>query len=501
VTVAARIRRRFERLSLRARLMLIGLGGIALTLLGGGYAFYAALTVALDKTLDDGALASAHEVVRLVQADRLPSLVPVSGAQVVQVVDAQQRVVAGSATADRLTPLLGPDELAEALLGRAVEVPGSRAGLAVPLRVRAVAAQSADGPVSVLVALPVGDVLASRSALRTGLLVVLPLVLLALGAVAWRVIGSTLRPVEELRAGAERISGTSREDRLAVPVAADEIRALALTLNEMLDRLAAGRARQRSVVADAAHELRSPLASIRTQLEVAERLGEGGTLPGELLLDVDRLTRLVEDLLLLARADADTRGPAEPGRFDATRLLAELARSRSAARVSVRLAAGSPVSVVADREELRRALQNLLDNAVRHAGSAVELDAAETGDRVQLLVRDDGPGLPPEERERVFERFTRRDDARSRDVGGSGLGLPIARELVTRAGGSVELRPGAPPWSLQAVVELPAPPSAAAAGVDSADHEPVSELTAASPRASLASQPHHDVAGRPTTGP
>ena len=452
-------RRPLARLSLRARLMVIGVGGVALALLAAGFAFYGALTLTVDRTLDEGALASAREVALLVEADRLPSLVPVSGAQVVQVVDAQHRVVAGSATADRLTPLLRPPELSRALAGEAVRVPGSRAGLAVPLRVRAVPARAADGPVSVLVALPVGDVLASRAALRTGLLVAFPLVLLALAAVAWRVIGSTLRPVEELRAGAERISGAGREERLAVPAAADEVRALALTLNQMLDRLAAGRSRQRSFVADAAHELRSPLASIRTQLEVAERLGEGGSLPGELLVDVDRLTRLVEDLLLLARADADDRGPARPQRFDLSALAAEVGASRTGGRVPLRVRPGPPAPVLADPEELRRAVQNLLDNADRHAASAVELSTEVATGVVRLVVRDDGPGLPADERERVFQRFARRDDARSRDVGGTGLGLPITRELVTRAGGSVRLLPDTAPWSLQAVVELtPAAP-------------------------------------------
>jgi signal transduction histidine kinase len=478
VSTGGGARRRFDRLSLRARLMLVSVGGVALTLLAGGFAFYAALTFAVDRTLDDGALATARQVAALIATDRLPSLVPVSGAQVVQVVDAQQRVIAGSATADRLTPLLQPGELAEALRGQVVRVPGARAGMAVPLRVRAVPAKSSEGSVSVLVALPVGDVLAGRAALRTGLLVVFPLVLLALGAVAWRVVSSTLRPVEELRAGAQRISGTRQEERLAVPAAADEIRALALTLNEMLDRLAAGRARQRSFVADAAHELRSPLASIRTQLEVAQRLGEGGALPSELLVDVDRLTRLVEDLLLLARADADTRGPTRPSRFDAALLLTELGSGRDGARVRVSVAPGPSAPVLADREELRRALQNLLDNAVRHARTAVELAVRLTPGTVALVVRDDGPGLPAHERERVFERFARRDDARSRDVGGSGLGLPITRELVTRAGGTVRLVEGPPPWSLEAVIELPTAPVAGPA--EAAPSRTGSQLGAAS---------------------
>ena len=441
-------------MSLRVRLIVIGVTGVGLALLAGGFAFYGALTFAVDRTLDAGALAAADEVAALVEAGRLPSPVPVSGAQVVQVVDAQQRVVAGSATADRLTPLLRPDELARALVGEAVQVPGARAALAVPLRVRAVRADGAEGPVSVLVALPVGDVLAVRAALRTGLLTLFPLVLVALAAVAWRVVGSTLRPVEELRSQAERISGTGRTERLRVPAADDEVHALAVTLNQMLDRLAAGRARQRSFVADAAHELRSPLASIRTQLEVAERLGEGGQLPAELLVDVERLSRLVEDLLLLARADADTRGPARMLPVEVGALLAEVAE-RTPGRVPVAVRPGPPVTVLADPEELRRVVQNLLDNAVRHAGTAVELAVVAADGRVRLAVLDDGPGLPAQERERVFERFTRLDDARSRDVGGTGLGLPIARELAARAGGTVRLEDAPPPWRLQAVVELP----------------------------------------------
>ncbi len=444
-------------LTLRARLMLIGLGGVAAALLVGGAAFYAALTFAVDRTLDNEALASANEVAALVDARQLPSPVPVSGAQVVQVVDADHRVVGGSVTADRLTPLLRRDELATALGGAAVVVPGSRAALSTPLRVRAVAAGPSNARVSVLVALPVGDVLASRAALRRGLLIVFPLVLAVMAAVAWRVIGSTLRPVEQLRADAERISGASRSERLAVPAASDEVRALAVTLNSMLDRLSAARARQRSFVADAAHELRSPLTSIRTQLEVAERLGEGGSLPAELLLDVERLTRLVEDLLLLARVDADSRGPAGQERFEVAGLLTEVAAGQKGARVPLRVLCEGAPELVGDRDELRRACQNLLDNAVRHASSAVELEASSVGEEVRLVVRDDGPGLTLDERERVFERFARLDDARGRSQGGTGLGLPIARELVARAGGTLTFDDAPPPWSLQAVVSLPRP--------------------------------------------
>ena len=453
---------RFWQLSLRARLMIVGLLGVAVALLTGGLAFYGALTLSLNRTVDNEALASAQDVAALVNTDRLPDPVPVSGSQVIQVVDANQRVIAGSATADRLTPLLRPEELERALAGEPVVVAGVRLGRDEPLRVRAVSAGSAAEPVAVIAAVPFGDILAIRTAFRNAVLISSPLLLAVLAAIAYRVIGWTLRPVEQLRAGAEQISApralgeeAPREERLPVPPAADEIHALAVTLNGMLDRLAAARERQRSFVADAAHELRTPLASMRAQVEVAERLGEGGTLPADLLSDLDRLSRLIEDLLLLARADADTRPPARLHPVPGRALLAEVAAAYAGARVPVRVAPGPEASVLAEESELHRAVDNLVANAVRHADSAVELALDVAGEDVVLAVRDDGPGIAEADRERVFERFTRLDDARARDFGGTGLGLPIVRELVRRAGGEVALTDGVPPWRLEAVLRLP----------------------------------------------
>jgi signal transduction histidine kinase len=454
--------KRFWTLSLRARLMIIGLAGVGIALIMGGLAFFGALTYTVNRTLDNEALGSAQEVAALVNENRLPNPIPVSGAQVVQVVDAQQRVIGGSVTADRLTPLLRGDELATALTGEAVVVAGVRVGASGPLRVQAIQAGPPGAQVSVIVGLPFGDMLATRTALRNALLITFPLLLGALGAIAWRVIGWTLRPVEQLRAGAEEISrtgrirGPARSERLPVPSAADEIRALAVTLNEMLDRLADAQERQRSFVADAAHELRSPLASIQAQLEVAGRLGEGGTLPSDLMTDVKRLSGLVDDLLLLARADADTRPPARLTAVDARDLVAEVAAAYPDARVPVRLVANDePVMIKVDIGELHRAVGNLVDNAVRHARTQVEVATRVDQMRAVISVSDDGPGIAPEDRERVFERFTRLDDARGRNSGGAGLGLAIVRELVIRAGGTVELTAVEAPWNTRAELRLP----------------------------------------------
>jgi signal transduction histidine kinase len=453
--------RRFWTLSLRVRLMIIGLVGVGTALIMGGVAFFAALTYSVDRTLDNETLATAQEVAAMVNENRLPNPIPVSGAQVVQVVDAQRRVIGASLTADRLTPLLRPNELGSARTGDAVVLDGATLGVSSPVRVRAIQAGPAAAPVDIIVGLPFGDVLAIRTALRNALLITFPLLLGALALIAWRVIGWTLRPVEQLRAGAEKISRTRRiggqagAERLPVPSAADEIRALAVTLNEMLDRLAESQERQRSFVADAAHELRSPLASIQAQLEVAQRLGEGGTLPSDLMVDVKRLSGLVEDLLLLARADADIRPPARLHRVEAAALVFDVATAYSEAHVPVTVAARQQLMIMVDAEELRRAVGNLIDNAVRHAHNRVEVAVFLDQDQAVISVSDDGPGIAAEDRERVFERFTRLDDARGRNSGGAGLGLAIVRELITRAGGTVALTEHEPPWNTRVELRIP----------------------------------------------
>ena len=304
-------------------------------------------------------------------------------------------------------------------------------------------------------AVPVNDIQQSQRVLGITLLLAYPPLVVIMALIAWRVIGSTLRPVETLRSGAARISGNDQDERLAVPESADEIRALALTLNDMLDRLAVARGRQRAFVADAAHELRSPLASMRTQLEVAQHLGEGGELATDLLADGVRLSTLVEDLLLLARAGSDSRHPPTRASLDVRALLVTTAERYGGARVPVSVAAGPAVYANVNSEELRRALANLVDNAVRHAGSQVVLAVHTEGGGAVLTVIDDGPGIPAEERERVFERFARLDDARDRDAGGTGLGLAIVKELLRRSDGSISLQDNPSGPGLAAVVRLP----------------------------------------------
>ena len=254
-----------------------------------------------------------------------------------------------------------------------------------------------------------------------------------------------------------------------MPATRDEVARLAVTLNDMLDRLAAGGARQRAFVADAAHELRSPLASIRTQLEVAQAHPDSAdwadTADG-VLADVARLSRLVDDLLLLARLDDDGADRINAPTRSTSASLVVMAAARPGARVDVRVggagsangaaAAEPPVTVRADEDALVRILDNLLSNADRYAASEVRLDVSEHDGAALLTVSDDGPGIPADQRSRVFERFARLDASRSQESGGSGLGLAIVDQLVQSLGGTVRLEDAEP--GLRAVVTLPRRP-------------------------------------------
>ncbi|MFC7310130.1 sensor histidine kinase [Streptomyces monticola] len=281
---------------------------------------------------------------------------------------------------------------------------------------------------------------AQNSAVRTAgtvMLIGLPLLLVVVAGVTWLVTRRALLPVEDIRR--EMAAITASEDlsrRVPEPATHDEVARLASTTNETLAALEASVERQRRFVADASHELRSPIASLRTQLEVGAAHPE--------LLDVDgavedtvRLQQLAADLLLLARLDAGER----PGhaRLDLGAFVREEVSQRTGDRLPVDVSADEGVELSGSRSQLGRVLGNLLDNAQRHAGTRIEVTARADGAWAVLQVADDGDGVPEQERARIFERFVRLDDARSRDDGGAGLGLAIARDVVERHGGRLSV--------------------------------------------------------------
>ncbi|MFI1499029.1 sensor histidine kinase [Streptomyces platensis] len=275
---------------------------------------------------------------------------------------------------------------------------------------------------------------------RDAMLLGLPLLLVVVAGVTWLVTRRALRPVEGIRGEMAAITAsTDLSRRVPVPSSKDEIGRLARTTNETLAALESAVERQRRFVADASHELRSPIASLRTQLEVGVAHPELLDVPGA-VEDTVRLQRVAADLLLLARLDAGER----PGgaRVDLAAMVREESSQRVADRVPVRTGELASAEVEGSRGQLGRVLGNLLDNAQRHAVASVRVAVVREGEWAVLRVEDDGPGVPESERERIFERFVRLDDARSRDDGGAGLGLAIARDVAVRHGGSLAVRTG-----------------------------------------------------------
>ena len=280
--------------------------------------------------------------------------------------------------------------------------------------------------------------------LRTLLLLGVPLAVLLLGAVVWVLVGRALGRLDRIRAEVDAIGPQQLDRRLVVTGPRDEVRRLAATMNRMLDRVESAVTRQRQLVADVSHDLQSPLATQRLSLEVALR--EPGAVDADelrsgVLGPAQAMERLVDDLLVLAAADE--HAPAAMSSVDLDSLVLEEAeRARGNSRVRIDTARVSAGPIRANPSEIRRAVRNLIDNAVAYASSGVELAVVTTGHEVVLDVLDDGPGIPAGERERIFDRFHRGDRSRSAGVSGSGLGLSIARTAAERAGGRLDLVEG-----------------------------------------------------------
>ena len=435
----------WRRRSLRARLTLITSAGLALALGAAALLLVNALRVSLIRGLDDSARQGAAEVAALINQDRLPDPVPVgSGTVTIQVLDAQGRITDVSPGADRLVPLLTPAQARTAArTGQGRMLPGPPVGL--PGLLRAVAVGAGNGQI-VVAAVSFAQASDSIGTVARALFIGTPVLFGLLALAIWLVTGYTLRPIAELRRGAAEVTQTGIPHDLPVPPARDEVRSLAVTLNDMLSRLAAAQQRQRDLVSDTAHELRSPIASIRAQLEVAldhPDLVDWTETAQDVHADTLRLARLAEDLLLLARLD-DQRIRRSP--VDLAEVCGSVAARYGTARVPVRADVPAPCLVSGDADALGRLLVNLLDNAVRHAASAVCVCVRAEDGWAVLVVADDGPGIAAQDVERAFGRFSRLDDARSRDgQEGAGLGLAIVRATAQAHGGSVTLgdaRPG-----------------------------------------------------------
>lgn len=464
--------------SLRLRLTLVAAGLVAVALALGATLLSMVVSDGRVAALDEVLRGSATTVARLAESDQLPDVLPATEpGEVTQLLDADGLVLATSASGSRTLAVVPATVLAEV----SSQV---RAGEAEPVLLSTDRSAYAGGLVRTAVlpvvwqgdrawavsVLPLREVEGVVSALRVSLGAVVPLLSLTLGALVWALLGRALRPVEELRRGAELVTARGGPGSLPVPAAGAELGDLARTLNAMLDRLESSAERQRAFVADAAHELRTPVAALRVSVEIAQAHPEAYTaaeLAADLASEVQRLDRLVDDLLVLARlgATSTVREAVDLRDLAADVVAGSVVAAQAQASAAARPAGSGPPRVevrgagtaLTDRSAAGRVVRNLVDNALRHAATRVDLEVRDG----RVVVQDDGPGIAAADRERVFERFTRLEDGRQRDAGGSGLGLSIAREVARELGGDVILAE-APGSGTRATVDLPLAPPAPA---------------------------------------
>ncbi len=436
-----------RRLSLRLRLSALVALGATVVLTVSSLVLYRDLSGEISEAI------TAELEIRLAGLPADIDQPPVPGAQhavVAQAVDASGRVLAPAGA----PLLLTGEELAAArrgrmLVDRAVPALGQRARiLARPL-------DTAAGPVVGVAVTSIAPLEQARTRLLLILLVAGPALTSAITGTAWLLAGAALRPVRRMADRAATISMTAPGERLPVPPGRDEIAHLGATLNRMLERIELNVAHERAFIDDASHELRSPLAVLRGELELALLASEEPDAVRRglqsALEETDLLAALSDRLLTLARADAGQLCP----RPDTVELLeaARAAAARAPARTGVAVTVeGAPVSCTCDPGMFGQVLDNLLSNAIRHAGAKVLVQVAPLPGGARIVVADDGPGIPPELLPVAFDRFTRADTSRSR--GGTGLGLAITASLVGALGGQVSAANGPPLGGAVLEVEL-----------------------------------------------
>ncbi len=427
----------------RARSMVVAVAVVAAALAGGALLLLFLLERGLVASVDSAATARALEVAAQVRttgdAGLGRDLVADSAeSQLVQVLDARGVVVAASserAGARQLSSLRPRDgEVLHSEVERLQLFDSNDPHVLV-----AAGASHAGAAYTVIVGSSIQTQRETVSIVLTSLLVGFPLLLVLVAASTWVLVGRSLRPVERIRSRVQGIGAAQLAERVPVPATRDEIARLAVTMNEMLDRLQSAQSAHRRFVADASHELRSPLAALTATLDVAIADPTGKAwhdLQDVLTAESTRMSRLVEDLLLLAKADDDGLR-LQMTDVDLDDLLdAEARRLRTSSELVVETDI-LPVRVSGDAEKLSQMARNLADNALREARNRVRIVLSRQRDTVVVLVEDDGRGIAAADRVRVFERFVRLDESRDRYSGGTGLGLAIVREVVRRHGGAV----------------------------------------------------------------
>ncbi len=301
------------------------------------------------------------------------------------------------------------------------------------------------------------EVEAGVEAASDALLIIVPAVVVFLAVAIWLTVGRTLRPVRNISLQVAAISGLTLNERVPEPDSEDEIAELAALMNEMLDRLEDSADRQRAFVADASHELRSPLSTIVASAEIAQISADPKKLQklaAGVGSEAQRMQALIADLLNLARLDED-RHHLATAPVELAAMCRETIERIDFSNIDIEFNATSPITVDGVGSLLERAVFNLIDNATTHAERRVRIHVRETATAVEIMVEDDGPGIPEVDRLRVFERFARLDESRQRNTGGSGLGLALVRAIVERHNGNVTVGESLSLGGAQFKIELP----------------------------------------------
>ena len=429
----------------RARSTVFATAVIALATVMGSILLYLLLQRALVSSAQDVATSRAVDVAQEVGSKPINEVQDdlvrnTKESQLIQVIGANGSIVASSSERAATKPLSGLRPAVGATVSDRVDTLRFLEE-GIPYLITARGVDRSGARYTVVVATSLAAQSESLERLNGYLIAFVPLSIILVAAGTWLLLGRALRPVENIRIRAAKIGADHLAERLPVPPTRDEVARLAMTMNEMLARLEGAQQIQRAFVADASHELRGPLATLDASLEIiaSDETGTAWTdLKDVMQVEVARMERLVDDLLLLAKADdRGLRLRHEDVDLDDI-LVSEVRRLRTNERVVVE-AQIAPVRTIGDAVRLGQMVRNLVDNAVTAAHSRVRLTLDLTGDHAEILVEDDGDGVDPADRGRIFDRFVRLDASRSRDSGGSGLGLAIVREIVRGHGGTVEI--------------------------------------------------------------
>jgi two-component system, OmpR family, sensor kinase len=410
-----------------------------------GIVLYTQFRAHLDDTLNQGLRSRAGDVSALIQrgdsglAAPGRSVLVERGESFAQILDTDGNVLDGSPKLTA-TSLLTPARVAQAARRTLIFTRPNPFEVTEPARLLATPVTAGGRRLIVVVGAGADDRNSQLASLALLLAISGPIALLLASLAGYGVASAALRPVEAMRRKADEITEEDPGERLPVGTADDEIARLGTTLNCMLARLERAVERERAFVADASHELRTPLAILKTEIELALRSGRTVDELRDALRsaaeETDRLTELAQALLVIARVDSG-RLPLAPGEVDSAQLLHAVsvrfdARVRASGRALV-VDDAPRTQLTADARRLEQALDNLVENALRHGSGSIHLGAAVYDGTVELHVRDEGAGFPPEFIGKAFERFTRADPARGR--GGSGLGLSIVRMIARAHGG------------------------------------------------------------------